>query len=137
MKKQENNLDLVTVLTLLRDNGIYYCGCYYGGGGDSGEINTHIFNSEKFKETFDAGDIDADYGDEGDILFEHPKLKDIMLFLEGIYLSHLNNIEDWWNNEGGYGTLMLDTATGDFKNNNHCYKTETDDYSHTGVFQGE
>jgi hypothetical protein len=44
----------------------------------------------------------------------------------------LNEIEDWWNNEGGYGTLCIMVPSGKYIINNHIRITDTEDYFHDG-----
>lgn len=134
MKKE---YDFATVMTLLRDHGIMYVGCYYSGGGDSGDIDSVCHYGIEFKERFDSDDIDLDYGDEGDMEFEHPEKDGINDWLQTLFYRHLNTVEDWWNNDGGYGSFIMCTETGEFKNTNNTYRQETDTYNHTGKFQAE
>ena len=136
-KEEKLELDFVTVMTLLRDHGIMYTGCFYQGGGDSGGTENYMFYGLDFKEKFDAKEIDLGWGEEGDMEFEHPQKKEILEFLDEMYMRQLNNVEDWWNNDGGHGTLMMDTETGKWVNINKTYRTETDTFNHSGQFQGE
>ena len=46
--------------------------------------------------------------------------------------SILNDIEDWWNNEGGHGVMSIMVPSGKYKINNTIYITETEDYFHEG-----
>ena len=44
----------------------------------------------------------------------------------------LNGIEDWWNDEGGYGDLSICVPSGKYYVNNHIRITETENYTHEG-----
>jgi hypothetical protein len=44
----------------------------------------------------------------------------------------LNDIEDWWNNDGGYGTLAIMVPSGKYRVQNTIYITNTEDYFHEG-----
>jgi hypothetical protein len=44
----------------------------------------------------------------------------------------LGDIEDWWNNDGGYGILSILVPSGKYKIENTIYITNTEDYVHEG-----
>ena len=44
----------------------------------------------------------------------------------------LEGIEDWWNNEGGYGTLLVDLEEGSYEIEVNIRITDTEYYSHSG-----
>jgi len=44
----------------------------------------------------------------------------------------LDDIEDWWNNEGGYGDLCICVPSGKYIINNHLRVTNYEDYFHDG-----
>jgi hypothetical protein len=131
---KNSKLNLAVVNSILRDNDIHYVGAFYEGSGDSGGIEEELYFGSDFKTNFEEGNIDLDYGEEGDIVFKHPFKDEILEYLKSLFLSHLDNVEDWWNNEGGYGTIMMDTQTGKYKNVNHCYVTEVEHFKHDGKF---
>lgn len=137
-KKEEfEKFDLATILALVRDHGVHYIGCTYDGGGDEGYIQSIVYASEKYEESFSEGEIEEGTGDEGDIEFVHPKLKSIENSLEELFYVQLNKVENWWDNEGGYGTLLIDTATGEFKQHNATYTRTEENYNHVGKFTAE
>ena len=126
-----NKKDLAVVMTLLRDNGVHYVGCYYSGGGDSGEIESIALYGPSFDKKYEMDEIELDYGEEGDVDYKLPQ--DIATYIEDVfYDQHLNTIEDWYNNEGGYGSIVMCTKTGYFKNYNNCYYQRTETYYHEG-----
>ncbi len=127
-------IKLPAVMTLLRDNGVHYVGCYYQGAGDSGEIESIILFGPSFEEQYANDDIEINYDDETDVDYKLPK--DIAEFIEDLFYSnHLNTIEDWYNNEGGYGSIVMCTKTGKFKNQNNQYYTDVSTFNHTGQIQ--
>ena len=106
------NLDASVLFLKLRNMGIEKVRVDFSGGGDSGDIT------------------DTEYlDDKGNVL-------DIDIHKEAISElcseTLLNNIEDWWNNDGGFGTVKIDVNTGDYTIDNHIRITEIEDYSHEG-----
>ena len=53
------------------------------------------------------------------------------------YDALLNDIEDWYNNEGGFGDLCICVPSGKYIINNHVRITETEDYFHDGSLLDE
>jgi hypothetical protein len=54
--------------------------------------------------------------------------------LEDHIYGILNTIEDWWNNDGGYGTILIRLKDLKYKINNNVYYTQTELYNHEGGF---
>ena len=128
---KNEKLDLAVVMTLLRDNGVHYIGCHYSGSGDSGDIETIKSFGPDFTKKWKEGDIEIGWGEEGEVDYSLPN--DVDTFINDLFYSkHLNNIEDWWNNDGGYGSMIMCTGTGEFKNMNNCYYTQTETFYHEG-----
>ena len=44
----------------------------------------------------------------------------------------LGDIEDWWNNDGGYGVLSILVPSGKYRIDNSVYITNTEHYTHAG-----
>ena len=44
----------------------------------------------------------------------------------------LNNLEDWWNNDGGFGDLCICIPSGQYSIYNHIRYYDTEDYMHDG-----
>ena len=108
--------------------------CYYAGGGDSGAIENIITHGKDFKKKFEEGDIEYDWDSTKDLDIDVKNESDFNEYLETLFYKKLGNIEDWWNNDGGYGTLMMDVETGEFKNINNTYYTQTETFNHSGKF---
>ncbi len=51
--------------------------------------------------------------------------------------KQLNNIEDWWNNDGGYGCLVIEIPSMKFKNMNIIEYRESETFNHEGTFETE
>jgi hypothetical protein len=44
----------------------------------------------------------------------------------------LNDIEDWWNNDGGFGHVNIDVEEGTYEIQNSIRVTDYEEYNHTG-----
>ncbi len=104
-------LEMTGLLVKLANEGVTGLLVTYSGGGDSGAIDDIVYTTEKL----DA--YDDDYAlDEIDSMDTYtPEVKylrsldqslndDLNSFLVDCILD---NIEDWWNNEGGYGKVSI------------------------------
>lgn len=107
-----------------------------GGSGDSGAIEHIGYFSEanimrNEQNIPDASEAHA-WAHEVDI---EPELSsDSKQFIEDNAYQVLDTLEDWWNNEGGQGVLMIDTTTGNYTCNNGVNHMNTEYYSHSGKF---
>ena len=136
-KYKETELDMPAVCFKLKDMGVVAIQISYNGSGDSGCIeNFGLYTEESMKEDnvsikelmewseWDIHNCEAD-------LICSDEIKDYLVnFFEQ---SVLNDVEDWWNNDGGYGILTFDIDRMEWKCNNNCYRTETDNYYHQGA----
>jgi len=117
------------LLLQLADLGVTGIKVMYSGGGDSGAIDNIIYTRAEVS-LEDLDDLEA-YSEN--VL----NLKDLSTSfysdIEDFATSKLlDNIEDWWNNEGGYGTVLIAIPSGNYKINNNIYFTETETYNHNG-----
>jgi hypothetical protein len=102
----------------LRDLGIVSVYAEFSGGGDSGAIddmNYHLSDSTISNLFADVNkELDSDVNDYCYTLLDN------------------GNIEDWYNNDGGNGTLSIDTKTGEYSIEvNIEYRSYTT-YNHEG-----
>jgi hypothetical protein len=128
--------DMTGLLLQLADRGVTGIRVHYAGGGDSGcieDINYTTQTLDENEETaFEYISQLSTYGHEAS-----PNLKDLD---SGIYADIeefaqdriLNDIEDWWNNDGGYGVLCILVPSGKYKIENIIYITNTEEYYHKG-----
>jgi len=120
----ENSLE--KIMFGLVNHGIKKVLVYYEGGGDSGAIE--YVNATK--------DPDIDY-DELENWDQEYLLNDIDSGLSTLIEDYcqemlLDDIEDWWNNEGGFGELCICIPSGKYIINSHVRVTETEDFFHEG-----
>lgn len=114
---------------ILLDSGIVNIEAHYSGSGDDGQIDDFYF----LKRGQESSD-DSVIRDE-ELLKQIPTLTQV-LYTEISDLAYqiLENIEDWVNNDGGYGIVKIDLLTGKYKIDNNIYITETETYKHYGRF---
>ena len=103
------------VILELKDLSVDKVEIEYSGSGDSGEIDDITYYNK-------AGEVVEIEGEYEDV---HEKVRD---YADNI----LSNIEDWWNNDGGYGILNLFITENTYSIENHIYITDTEDYHHEG-----
>lgn len=128
--------DLTGLLLQLADRGVTGIKIYYAGGGDSGAIEDVVYTTEVLDKDEDAAfEIISDLPTYG--LEKAPDLKDLDSGLNSDISDFaeeaiLNDIEDWWNNDGGNGTMSIMVPSGKYKINNTIYITESVDFFHEG-----
>ena len=122
--------DMTGLLLQLADLGVTGIKIIYSGGGDSGAIDEIIYTTEKVTCLEDLDDLDP-YSEN--VLNLRDLSTSLYSDIEDFATSKLlDNIEDWWNNEGGYGTVLIAIPSGNYKINNNIYFTETETYNHNG-----
>ena len=121
--------EMTGLLLKLADIGVTGIKIAYEGAGDSGAIEWIGYTTDPCETPEDVEDIvDA---------WVNPTLADldsgayalIETFAEG---KLLNDIEDWWNNEGGFGELCICVPSGKYMLNNNVRITHTESYFHNG-----
>ena len=122
--------DMTGLLLQLADLGVTGIKIIYSGGGDSGAIDDIIYTTEKVTCLEDLDDLDQ-YGEN--VLNLRDLSTSLYSDIEDFATSKLlDNVEDWWNNEGGYGTVLITIPSGNYTINNNIYFTETETYNHNG-----
>ena len=122
--------DMTGLLLQLADLGVTGIKIIYSGGGDSGAIDDIIYTTEEVTFLEDLENLDQ-YSEN--VL----NLKDLSTSLysdieDFAHSKLLDSIEDWWNNEGGYGTILIAIPSGNYTINNNIYFTNTETYNHDG-----
>jgi hypothetical protein len=126
----ENEINLVGVMTYLGDLGFNRVQINYSGGGDSGAIDTIIYlKPEDIAEDISHYELNEE---QKETLNET-----VRNFVEDIAWKRLNDIEDWWNNDGGFGVMTIDIPSGEFTIENNTYYQMTETYNHDGKFNEE
>jgi hypothetical protein len=126
-EQQEQELDK-SFMDLLGVNGYHTIEVNYSGSGDSGDIDSiHLL---KYKEVFS-------YTSEENI---EDRIKDITDCEEWVRNKAdriLQQIEDWWNNDGGYGQMVIQIPSGSYVINNNINVTDVESHAHSGSFLNE
>ena len=118
------------LLLQLADLGVTGIKIIYSGGGDSGAIDDIIYTTEKVTFLEDLESLDQ-YSE--DILNLRDLSTSFYSDIEDFATSKLlDEIEDWWNNEGGYGTVLIAIPSGNYKINNNIYISNTEEFTHNG-----
>ena len=123
-------LELTSLLFKLADLGITGIKVNYNGGGDSGAIE-RIGYTKSNCTTPEEVDDEIDVWDDG-MNLATLDLGAYRLIENFAQEKILDDIEDWWNDEGGFGDLCICVPSGKYIINNHINITETEDYFHDG-----
>ena len=130
---KQNNMtenEMTSLLLKLADLGVTGIKIFYSGSGDSGDIDDVVYTRTK-EASFDDINTLSSYGESSLYLKElNYDLKDEISDFASEKI--LNNLEDWWNNDGGYGTMLIKIPSGKYEINNMIYTTDTEDFHHAG-----
>ena len=120
---------LMEVLIQLADQGVTGIKVHYDGGGDSGAIEAIVYTD---KENAEFSDIDLlNEWDENISLATLNSSADANI-QNFAHETILDSIENWWDNEGGYGDLLIKVPSGEYLINNNVRVVEIEDYTHEG-----
>ena len=122
--------DMTGLLLQLADLGVTGIKIIYSGGGDSGDIDDVVYTTIKEASFDDIMNLST-YG-EGIL-----HLADLDGYLRDELIDFanekiLNNLEDWWNNDGGYGVMIIKIPSGQYEISNTIYVTDTEEFEHDG-----
>lgn len=122
IKSINSELKIDISLFKLKDQNISKIVFEYEGSGDDGAIDDICY--------FDSLDriIDISLLDD-DIVNE---INDIQEILEEKVDDILENVSDWYNNEGGHGTVTIYTDTGNYEVNNNIRIVDFQNESYKG-----
>ena len=130
---KQNNMtenEMTGLLLKLADLGVTGIKIFYSGSGDSGDIDDVVYTTTKDVTFYDIMNLTS-HGE--DVLYltnlDHDLKEEISDFADQ---KILNDIEDWWNNDGGYGTMLIKIPSGNYEINNIIYITDTEDFHHDG-----
>ena len=123
-------VELTSLLFRLADYGITGVKVKYDGGGDSGAIEWIGYTKEPCETPEDVNDNVEDWEEDSKLLnIDRNLFMELETFAEN---KLLDDIEDWWNNEGGWGELCICVPSGKYIINNHVRITSSEDYFHDG-----
>lgn len=121
-------LEMTSLLIELADLGVTGIKIHYDGAGDSGAIEYIWYTTKECSEPTDVDDAITWATTE--------ELKDlstgIKSSLEDYAYELLENVEDWYNNEGGYGNICIVIPSGKYEITNNIRVVHTEHYLHEG-----
>ena len=126
-----NENEMTGLLLKLADLGVTGIKIFYSGGGDSGDIDDVVYTTIKEASFYDIMNL-SNYGQENTLYLAtlDGYLRDDLIDFANEKI--LNGIEDWWNNDGGYGVMLIKIPSGEYEINNTIYVTDTEEFEHNG-----
>ena len=130
---KQNNMtenEMTGLLLKLADLGVTGIKIFYSGGGDSGDIDDVLYTTTKEAAFNDIMNLST-YG-EGILHLADldGELRDDLIDFANEKI--LNDLEDWWNNDGGYGVMIIKIPSGKYEIANTIYVTDTEEFEHDG-----
>ena len=116
---EENKL--IGSLLKLADLGVTAIRISYSGSGDDGSIDEVLATKDNADDFEDIYSLD---------FFEEIDSENRTVIADWCVEKLLNDIEDWWNNDGGYGYLYIKIPSGEYKIENNIQYVET--FNHSG-----
>jgi hypothetical protein len=115
------------LLLELADKGITGIKVHYDGSGDSGAIENIIGYYRR-------ENLSLEVLEETSMWLSGLETMDLKnnSVLEDFLYNVLEDVEDWYNNEGGYGYINILVPSGDYSIKNFVRRTETDFFGHGG-----
>lgn len=104
-------------VVFLKDRGIAKIRVTYEGSGDSGAIDNVLYYDKEDDEYY-SSQLNINESQHNDI--------------QNLAYPMLDGIEDWYNNEGGYGGITIDLDEFTYNIENNIRITEVETYSHNG-----
>ena len=119
--------ELTQTLIQLADLGVTGIRISYEGSGDSGCIDELLYTEEK----------DVSIEDVQNLPWDSKNLRNLSNELANNLENFttdtiLDDIEDWWNNEGGSGTLAILVPSGEYNVKNNIRIINYEEYFHEG-----
>ena len=120
---------LMEVLIQLADQGVTGIKVHYDGSGDSGAIENIVYTDIENANFSDIDLVSAWDQNLNLATINSSAYSDIENFAQETILDQL---EDWWNNEGGYGDLLIKVPSGEYIVNNNVRIMNVEEYNHHG-----
>lgn len=134
MENIKTTITTPDILKKLIENKIDIINFTYNGCGDDGSVDEPDFftNEECNDKNFHNHGINFEIQKQRRSILTKEECEHITQHVEAI----LTTIEDWWNNDGGNGTIDIKTIDGSYKIENNVNYTESTTYNHTGNLYG-
>jgi len=122
--------EMTGLLLKLADLGVTGIKIFYSGSGDSGDIDDVVYTTTKEAAFNNIMNL-SNYG-EGILYLADldGELRDDLIDFANEKI--LNDLEDWWNNDGGYGVMIIKIPSGEYEITNTIYITDTEEFEHDG-----
>jgi len=133
-KDKPTEKQFMELMLNLSTRGIKAINVYYEGSGDSGAIDsvTATIDESKAQSWIEDPENASHYSKDGDIVplteLEHQIIQDMS------YEYILNNIGDWYNNDGGFGNITIEVPSGKYNCSNNMRITQVETESVEGNF---
>lgn len=130
-----NETMMTSLLIQLADLGVTGIKITYEGSGDSGCIEDVLYTIDKLSENEEDAFDAVKSLQPWDPAIRHLDVlhsglsSDIHNFAEE---KILNDVEDWWNNDGGYGSMCILIPSGKYQLENNIRITEVETFEHEG-----
>jgi hypothetical protein len=119
--------ELTQTLIQLADLGVTGIRINYEGGGDSGCIEDIMYTDKKGVLLEEVQNLPWDSKNLKELNNE------LAINIENFVTDTiLDTIEDWWNNEGGSGTMSILVPSGEYNVENNIRKIDYDEFFHEG-----
>jgi hypothetical protein len=119
--------ELMQTLIQLADLGVTGIRINYEGGGDSGCIEDIMYTDKEGVSLEEVQNLPWDSKDLRKLSSE------FSTNIENFTIDTiLDDIEDWWNNEGGNGTLAILVPSGEYNVENNIRRIDYDEFFHEG-----
>ena len=119
--------ELTQTLIQLADLGVTGIRINYEGGGDSGCIEDIMYTDKEGVSLVEVQNLPWGSKDLKELNNE------LAINIENFTTDTiLDTIEDWWNNEGGSGTLAILVPSGEYNVENNIRRIDYDEFFHEG-----
>ena len=119
--------ELTQTLIQLADLGVTGIRISYEGGGDSGCIDDMRYTDKEGVSLWEVQNLAWDSKNLKELNNE------LANNIENFATDRiLDDIEDWWNNEGGSGTLSILVPSGEYNVENNIRKIDYEEFFHEG-----
>lgn len=119
--------ELTQTLIQLADLGVTGIRINYEGGGDSGCIEDIMYTDKEGVSLVEVQNLPWGSKDLKELNNE------LAINIENFTTDTiLDTIEDWWNNEGGSGTLAILVPSGEYNVENNIRRVDHDEFFHEG-----
>jgi len=127
-------LEMTGLLLKLADLGVTGIKVHYAGSGDSGAIESVVYTTEELDEdeidAFNELDTLDIWGNENNL---YGLSSELYSEVDSFVIDKLlNDIEDWWNNDGGEGNVCIIVPSGKYRIINQVFITTSEEFIHSG-----